>query len=171
MSHPPLGGHDGPYDAPLATAPQIVSPDWIDYNGHMNVAYYTMAIDQAIDRLLEDHIGIGEAYAAAAHQGPYALQSHIHYLGEMLEGEAFHCRLTLLDHDTKRMHIFVEFINAAGGIAATCEQLLMNVDLKARRGAAYAPDVIARLERMKADHAGIATAQQIGQPIGIRRKA
>ncbi|MBB5516073.1 acyl-CoA thioester hydrolase [Rubricella aquisinus] len=171
MTKEPIGGHDGPYAAPLETAPQTVSSDWIDYNGHMNVAYYTMAIDQAIDRLLEDHLGIGEAYAAAAREGPYALQSHIHYLGEMLEGQTFHCRLRLLDHDAKRMHIFVEFINGQGGVAATCEQLLMNVDLEARRSTPYAASVLKRLDRMKADHAHLTPAAQIGQPIGIRRKS
>ena len=36
-----------------------VRPEWIDYNGHMNVGYYLVAFDQATERLCE-HFGVGE---------------------------------------------------------------------------------------------------------------
>ena len=38
-----------------------VDSEWIDYNGHMNVAYYHLAFDRATERLLE-RIGLGEEY-------------------------------------------------------------------------------------------------------------
>ena len=41
----------------LRTHTQTVQPDWIDYNGHMNVAYYTKAFDIAFDEVLEDYFG------------------------------------------------------------------------------------------------------------------
>lgn len=31
---------------------ETVQPGWIDYNDHMNVAYYVLAFDQALDRLM-----------------------------------------------------------------------------------------------------------------------
>ncbi len=31
---------------------ETVQPGWIDYNDHMNVAYYVLAFDQALDRLI-----------------------------------------------------------------------------------------------------------------------
>ena len=37
-------GFDGPYEAPLKLPIRKVLKSWIDYNGHMNVAYYTMAV-------------------------------------------------------------------------------------------------------------------------------
>ena len=46
---------------PLITRRLSVSPDWIDYNGHMNVGYYGVAFDKATDALL-DLLGLGEAY-------------------------------------------------------------------------------------------------------------
>ena len=82
-------GHDAPYAAPVDLPPRAVPAEWIDYNGHMNVAYYVMAMDQALDVFLQDELGIGEEHAARVRQVPYALQAHIHYLGEMLEGESF----------------------------------------------------------------------------------
>lgn len=164
-------GHDGPYGAPVVLPEMEVRPDWIDYNGHMNVAYYTQAFDLSLDRLLEDHFGIGEAYARDFRMGPYSLQSHIHYIGEMLEGERFFCRAYLADHDAKRMHIAVEMINAGtGALAAFMENMTMNVDLTARRSAPYPDWAQARLAAWAAEHAGVDLPPQVGATIGIRRK-
>ena len=38
-----------------------VVPDWIDVNEHMNVAYYVLAFDLAVDSLWE-RFGLGEEY-------------------------------------------------------------------------------------------------------------
>ena len=39
--------------APLAIHKETVLPEWIDYNGHMNVAFYVLAFDHATDAMLE----------------------------------------------------------------------------------------------------------------------
>lgn len=171
MTSAPATGHDGPYDAPLALPGERVRPDWIDYNGHMNVAYYLLAFDHACDRMLEDHLGVGESFVAAARMGPYALQSSIHYLAELLEGEAFDFTALLLDCDAKRMHLMLEMRRAKDReVAATYEVLLMNVDLRERRSAPYPDWAQARMARMKEAHACIPRPPQCGKPLGIRRK-
>ncbi len=166
----PRHGHDGPYAAPLKSPARRVPKDWIDYNGHMNVAYYTMAFDQAVDHFLEAELGIGESFAAEARQGPYALQSNICYLGELLEGTEFTVDAQLVDYDAKRLHLMLEMRDAEGTLAATCEEMLMNVDLEARRSTAYPDWAQARAARMAADHAHLPRPSQMGQRIGIRRK-
>ena len=35
--------------APFASHAEPVRPEWIDYNGHMNVAYYVVAFDNATE--------------------------------------------------------------------------------------------------------------------------
>ena len=45
----------------LMLGTQAVLPEWIDYNGHMNVAYYVMIGDHATDKLF-DWIGMDAAY-------------------------------------------------------------------------------------------------------------
>ncbi|MEL6584708.1 MAG: thioesterase family protein [Pseudomonadota bacterium] len=167
----PQEGHDGPYAAPCLTPSRQVPPEWIDYNGHMNVAYYTMAVDQAIDVFLEAELGLGESRAARVRQGPYALQSGIRFLDEMLEGEGFFVRIQLIDHDAKRLHIFCELVRERDSvIAATVEQLLMNVDLKERRSALYPAWGQARLAAMLKDHSALGPPDALGAEIGIRRK-
>jgi len=142
-STPNIEGHDGPYGAPIDLPVMTVLPEWIDYNGHMNVAFYTKAFDMALDRLVEDNFGIGEAYARDFRMGPYAVQMQIHY----------------------------EMINkATGEIAAVMENLTMNVDLEARRSAAYPDWAQKRLAAWQAEHDGVALPKQVGAVIGIRRK-
>ena len=145
-------------------------PEWIDYNGHMNVAYYTLAFDHAIDRLLEDHLGIGETHVREARQGPYALQAHVHYLDELLEGDPFTFTALLIDCDHKRMHLFLEMRKADGSVAATMEEMLMNVDLEARRSVPYPDWAQARMARMKEAHAAVPRPVQVARPLGIGRK-
>jgi len=166
-----IKGHDAPYQAPVELAEREIPAAWIDYNGHMNVAYYTMAFDQALDDFLENELGIGETHAAEMRQGPYALQSHIHYLGEMLEGERFSARVRLIDFDAKRMHVFVELVNSDGArLAATCEQMLMNVGVVPRRSTPYPDWAQARMQDMLAAHEKLERPAQLGAPLGIRRK-
>ena len=41
---------------------QNVKKEWIDYNGHMNVAYYTLAFDNSLDDFLETILEIGPTF-------------------------------------------------------------------------------------------------------------
>jgi acyl-CoA thioester hydrolase len=167
----PVEGHDGPYEAPCKTPSRTVPAEWIDYNGHMNVAYYSMAVDQAIDVFLETELGVGESRAARDREGPYALHSSIRFLDELLEGEAFHVTVQLIDHDAKRLHLFCELVrDRDGGIAATIEQLLMNVDLNARKSAPYPEWAVERASRMLEAHRKLGTPGALGEKVGIRRK-
>ncbi|MEM1344135.1 MAG: thioesterase family protein [Pseudomonadota bacterium] len=161
---------DSAAPAPLITSEQRVLPDWIDYNGHMNVAYYTLAFDHALDEAY-DSVGVGPCLVKSHGMGPMALQTQIHYLDELLEGEAFTCRVMVLDADAKRVHVFAEMLKGDGAVAATYESLTLNVDLNARRAAPFPEEAAARLQALKAAHAGLTRPRQVGAPLGIRRKA
>ena len=166
----PLDGHNGPYAAPVKLPVQHVQPAWIDYNGHMNVAYYTMAFDNAIDAFLQQELGMGEAHAARVNEGPYSLQNNVSYYAELLEGAGFTINVSLIDHDAKRMHLWMEMYNEAGGLAAACESMLMNVDHTTRRSTPYASWIMARLKTMQDNHNALARPRGLGAVIGIRRK-
>ncbi len=156
--------------APIRTSTRSVPADWIDYNGHMNVAYYTMAFDNALDEVYAA-LGIGEDLVRSHRMGPMALQSQLHYLAELVEGRRFACDFRLLDADAKRVHSFSEMIDLErGGVAATYETLSLNVDLGARRSTPYPPEAAARIERLLAAHRGLPRPARAGQVIGIRRK-
>ncbi len=160
------------FEAPMRTAERRVPADWIDYNGHMNVAYYTMAFDKALDEVY-DRLGIGPGLVESHRMGPMALQTQIHYLAELLEGARFACAVRVVDADAKRVHVFAEMLALDRGeaVAATYESLTVNVDLAARRSAPFPPEAAARIEAALAAHAGLPRPAQLGAPLGIRRKS
>lgn len=170
MTDAPLTGQDGPYPAPVEVPAQTVDPAWIDYNGHMNVGYYGIAFDRASDALFSDFLGVGVEFVEAAGQGPYVLQSHQHFLRELLEGEPFTVRFRLIDHDRKRLHFFAEMVSGrTGQICATQEVIVMNVDHGTGRSAEYPDWAVRRFAQMKQDHAGLERPPQLGAPLGLRR--
>ncbi|MEM1299526.1 MAG: thioesterase family protein [Pseudomonadota bacterium] len=155
---------------PIRTSVQKVKPEWIDYNGHMNVAYYIMAIDHAMDEVF-DQLGLGEELVRDHRMGPMALQAQIHYLDELLEGQEFACEFQMLDADHKRVHFFMTMLHLKNGTAAaTWEAISLNVDLEARRSAPYPADCLARVEALREAHAGLPRPERAGAPIGLRKR-
>ena len=37
--------------APFRSSPKHVRPEWVDYNGHLNMAYYTFLFDTSVDEI------------------------------------------------------------------------------------------------------------------------
>ncbi|MEM9050102.1 MAG: thioesterase family protein [Pseudomonadota bacterium] len=150
---------------------QTVLPGWIDYNGHMNVAYYLVAFDRGLDVLFEA-LGIGESFVSEARMGPFALQTHMHFLAELAEGERFYTRALVLDVDHKRVHLFCEMLRSRDEtLCATMEQVTMNVDLTTRRSAAYPDWAFAKLSALRNAHADLPRPAQVGAALELRRAA
>ena len=82
---------------PFTSKTQIVQDSWIDYNGHMNVGYYTFAFDTAIDQFLDEMIGIGPKFVETSGQGSYALQSQYRYLQELMLNMQFNISIFIAD--------------------------------------------------------------------------
>jgi acyl-CoA thioester hydrolase len=153
---------------PVLTRLSIL-PDWIDGNGHMNVAYYVLAFDRATD-VFYDALGIGWSYVERQRKSLFTLAMNVDYLREMVVGADARIVTRLLDHDHKRIHYFHEMSDGGGAwLAATNELLAMHVDLATRRSAAFPEAVLARLAAMQSAHAGLPPPAQLGRKLGIRR--
>jgi len=72
--------------APLRLWREAIRPEWIDYNGHMNVAYYTLVFDHGVDAFF-DHVGLGRAYREAGTGTTFAVEQHITYNREVVAGD------------------------------------------------------------------------------------
>jgi acyl-CoA thioester hydrolase len=44
--------------SPFRSSIMTVKPEWIDYNGHLNMAYYNVLFDHGADEVYED-LGFG----------------------------------------------------------------------------------------------------------------
>ena len=169
MSFNKVKGFDGPYEAPLRLPSRKVLKSWIDYNGHMNVAYYTMAIDNSIDHFLEEILGIGETHAKRNDQGPFVVQANFTYLNEMIYKQKFFVQCSLINFDEKKMHLFLEIISSSNNeVMAFSEQLLLNVNLKKRKTENYPKWALKRLSQLKNDHKEVRFPKNVGLSIKIK---
>lgn len=163
------------FDAPIPAAMidcgvWTVLPEWIDFNGHMNVGFYGVAFDRAVDVVFDHWLDIGEGYVAREGMGPFALQTQGHYLRELKLDEQFRVTVLLVDSDAKRAHFFAEMRRERDGeLAATTESVSLNVDLTARRAAPYPERQRARIAEMVAAQSALPRPPQLGAALGLRR--
>ncbi len=144
-----------------------IRAEWIDYNGHMNVAYYVLVFDRGGDALL-DYLGIDAAYRERAGCSTYVLESHITYERELKQGDAYRVSAQLLGFDAKRVHYFqCLYRDADGALAATTEILFMHMDMAAGRSAPMPASVRERLASVMDAHARLPRPPQVGRVIGI----
>ena len=152
----------------LHLAQMTVPPEWLDYNNHMNVAYYTLAFDLAGEELLKV-CGMGEAYTEATKNSWMVTESHITYQNEARLGDALEIRSRVLDVAPKAAHLYQEMYRD-GLLLSTQEQLMLHVSLETRRSSPFEPAVLAALQAMQAAQAQLQVPEWIGRRIGIRRK-
>ncbi len=159
-----------PAPRPVICPPQSVLAEWIDYNNHMNLAYYVLAFDRALDHVL-DFLEIGPQYVERGEGSCFVLQNHLHYLHELKLGDVFSTEFQMIDFDSERIHYFLSMRSDSDGtIAATTEQITLHVDLKSRRPTALPAAALRRLETMLESHRQLPRPTQLGIPIGIRRR-
>lgn len=158
--------------APLVLHRARVAPEWIDYNGHMNEAYYVLVFSQATDALM-DHVGLDDPYRRRNGLTLYTLEAHVRYLVEVGVGVGLRVATRLLDHDAKRLHLHHTMLrdDDSEEHLATSEQMLMHIDIKGPRATPFAPKIAARIAAIAADHAALPALDGRSPCIAIRRRA
>ncbi|WP_026756299.1 thioesterase family protein [Sediminimonas qiaohouensis] len=155
--------------APFTCSAMEVEKDWIDYNGHMNMAYYNVLFDRCADQAYEK-LGLGPDYASSRHLTTYTAEFHICYVRELHLGHKVHGTFQLLDHDEKRFHTFQELWHEDGWLAATGEALTLHIDMTGPRVAPFPEDIHAAVSEMMRAHTDLPRPERAGRSIGIRRK-
>lgn len=147
-----------------------VLPEWIDNNGHMNLAYYLMAFDKALDDFT-DAIGFTRAYRAEHQSGIFVVETHLTYGQELLEGEAFRVETRVLGIDGKKLHLFERMERASDGAqAATCEMMILHMDMQSRRSAPFPAPILAGLMELEQKAAERPLPPEVGRFIGIGQR-
>ncbi len=156
--------------APFSEFEKAVPPEWIDYNGHMNLAWYLHAFDLATDAFY-DAFGIGWQYVRDTGNSVFAMETHITYQAELYEGELLRVETQLLGVDAKRVHHFHRMLRASdGALAATCEWLGLHVSLAERRSCPIPDDLAARLADAMAAHGRLPDPPERGRVMGLSAK-
>ena len=161
---------DETFSSPYRTRNQKVLSEWIDYNGHMNVAYYTLAFDKALDFFFEDVLNIGPSFVEKNKEGPFALKASYNYFSELLESESFFVDISILDFDSKRVHVFGEMRKDKSlELSAVFETVLMNMDLSARKVKQYPDRVLELFKLFKSSLDQAKIPLEIGKKITLKR--
>tara|TARA_B100001564_G_scaffold178730_1_gene150168 strand:- start:361 stop:822 length:462 start_codon:yes stop_codon:yes gene_type:complete len=110
-----------------------VKKEWIDYNNHMNMAYYVLIIDRAWEVALEK-FKMGANAAKNEKRSTMVVETNTKYLNEVKVGEEVDVNLTYFDHDKKRLHIKMEMVGKnTNKISATMEWISLYIDLNQRK--------------------------------------
>ena len=158
-------------DQPITILETRVKPEWIDYNGHMNVAHYLTVFDLAVDHF-NDVVGLGKAYRDETGNSLFALECRLTFQREVLVDEKIRVTLQLLDLDEKRIHFFERMFHAEKNtLMATAEQLVTHVDLKLRHSSVFPPQIYRKLDALRTAHGTLPRPSELDRAIGIRRKA
>lgn len=144
-----------------------VRPEWIDYNGHMNLAYYIVLFDQATD-LLFDGIGLGLDYRRDTGKGTFVVETHTVYENELLVGARIRVATQILGSDDKRLHLGHEmFAIDSDRRAAMQELMFLHVDLVARRVCPFLPELRETVVAWTAAHATLPRPAWSGRRIAM----
>ncbi|WP_205789646.1 thioesterase family protein [Microvirga makkahensis] len=153
--------------APFVSSAMQVEPAWIDYNGHMNMAYYHVLFDRALDEGL-GLVGLGRGYLEERKASFFVAETHALYKRELTARDRVRVTLQLVDYDEKRIHSYMEIRHEEDGwVAATLETLSLHVDMVTRKVSPFPDDIAANLAVMRAAHARLAKPQALGRIIGI----
>lgn len=155
---------------PLHLHEETVRPEWLDYNGHMNLAYYVVAFDHATDKFLH-HVGLGEAYMRAEDRSVFVAETHVVYRRELTARAPMRFATQLLGHDGKRLHFIHHMYHAGEGfLAAANEIMALHVDLATRRTTPMPAGVMATLKALQTAHDLLPRPPEAGRSIGMRKQ-
>ena len=128
------------------TIERVIPSDWTDYNGHVNDSRYGDVFSLAVDRVMQmvgadaDYIASGKSY--------FTLDLQISYLQECHAGDAIKVISRVDDVQGKKLWASHAMLNANGEVLATGKQMLVHVDLTARRSSEPDPHVLERAQQL-----------------------
>jgi acyl-CoA thioester hydrolase len=131
---------------------QIIKKEWIDYNNHMNMAYYVLVFDDVWEIILKK-FKMGEDSAKSTNMSTMVVETHTTYNSEVKLGDEVEINLTFFDHDKKRLHFKMEMIEKSSRkLSATLEMLSLYSDLNHRTVAECVREKIKILDQCLGGH-------------------
>ena len=129
---------------PVHVAEGNVLESWIDYNDHMNMAYYVQCFEESSDFILE-HAGLGYNYAINQQKGVFVIKCEINYKREIKLGEKFIISLNDLKCKGKKLSFKLNMIDSKNSIFADYEILNLNIDLKTKKSVTFEDAILKKL--------------------------
>ncbi len=146
-------------DGLLITVQRQIPQNWVDFNGHMNEAYYLQVFSQASDQLLTI-IGVDEDYIARG-KSYFTVQTHIYHLDEVHIGDNIIITTQVILGASKKLHLLHRLYHHTGRLCATGEHFLLHVDLKTRKTCLPSEEIDHNLMQWEKKYTAIELPEQI----------
>ncbi len=151
----------------LPTHTSKVIADWLDYNGHMNVAYYSLAFDHAGVAFVAG-VGLGEQHTQETGNSWMVAEAHITYQNEAVLHDELEIASQLLGLKEKRFHLFQTMRRKSDGVLlASNDQLVLHVNLHQRRVVPFADVVWQNLQALYAEHVQLERPPEAGRSVDM----
>ena len=157
-------------EAPFVTEGLKVLPEWIDYNGHLNVAYYLRLFDLGFDGTYE-RFGFLPDVTTERNASGFAAELHMTFQRELMVHDAVRVTSQLIGFSDKRINMFQMLYHAESGeLSATCEWMSLYIDLTKRRVAEIPPLLQERLGRVLEAHSKLPRPHEAGRGISMQNR-
>lgn len=144
-----------------------VPEDYIDANGHLNMAYYTFIANHGFRGFFEV-IGLKREKMHAEQRSTFALRQVISYLNELKEGDLVSVHSGLVDFDSKRLHFIYYIVNVTEHkLASTDERSALYIDMSKRRATEFDPETLENFARVRAAHAALGWKPELSGAIHL----
>jgi acyl-CoA thioester hydrolase len=144
-----------------------IEPQWIDHNGHLNMAYYNVILDDSVGDLFGT-IGLGRNYLKERNCSTMTAECHVRYLREVHIGDPLQVSILVIAADEKRIHFFEELRHATEGwLSATSENMSLHIDMSVRKVAPFPPDIAERVRAVADAHARLPRPEGTGRRVAL----
>ncbi|MBO9408552.1 thioesterase family protein [Shimia sp. R9_1] len=157
------------FKAPFFSTPMVVEAQWLDFNGHLNMAFYNVLFDRGVDQIF-DQLGLNAEYRTATGNTTFSAEFHLCYIRELYVSDWVQATFQLLDHDEKSFHFYQELWHEDGWLAATGEGLGLHIDRSGPNVTPMPEDIRANFAKLAEAHSKLRRPERVGRQMGIRRK-
>lgn len=153
-------------DLPVSLT-RTVPEEFIDVNGHMNIGRYLEVASSGL-WMSTASIGLGEGYIDERNLSTFTVEHHLRYLSELRLGDELTVHTRILERSDKIIHTIVFVLDRTReALAATCETVLIHIDLGTRRPVSFPDDIAKGLDTLIDDHA-VAWPAPLSGSMGVR---
>ena len=152
---------------PFTSSLMPIKPEWIDFNGHLNMAYYNVLFDVACDEVYET-IGFGPGYQKTGFT-TYVAEFHVCYLQELKLGDEVRVTFQVVGFDEKRIHTYQEIWHRDGWCAATAEGMVLHVDQSGPKVATMPQHILDQIKHHHTPLKDMPDEARVGRRSGLTR--
>lgn len=156
-------------DPAFVSPPLAIKPEFLDHNGHVNMAYHLVLADEALDLRFQQLKGAD--YVEGRGMTTFAAEVHVRYLREMTIRDDIRGRVFWVESDAKRTRWAVELFRASDGVVVTTvEGVSMSVSVETRKVTPYPEDVSSRLEAaVSGDGRSVNELDWLGRSVAMKK--